>query len=345
MNASFKKHTLHFTFKAGTSRGVLTEKNTWYLFLEKDGVIGVGEAGPLVKLSIDDVPNFETVLKNICKDVENVKTYEEIEKLVPANFPAIVFGLQTAWKDLANGGQKVIFKNDFTTHNTPIPINGLVWMNDADSMIKQAEEKLDSGYTCIKFKVGAIDFEEEKFVLKQLRKSSKSVTIRLDANGAWTHEEALTKLSELQQFNIHSIEQPIKPKQSTLMADLARKKIIDIVLDEELIGITSIQEKKELLLEIRPQYIILKPTLLGGFAHCDEWIHLAETLKIGWWNTSALESNIGLNAICQYSFERNPHILHGLGTGMLYSNNIDSPLKVANGAISYLKNTPWGTFP
>jgi o-succinylbenzoate synthase len=344
MNASFKKHTLHFTFNAGTSRGVLKEKNTWYIFLEKDGTVGVGEAGPLPKLSIDDVPNFEKVLENLCMEIESVKAYEEIQELVPEHFPSVIFGLQTAWKDLENGGQKLIFKNDFTARNSAIPINGLVWMNDADRMIQQAEDKLKSGYTCIKFKIGAIDFEEEKSVLRHLRNLSKSVVIRLDANGAWTHEEALVKLSELQQFNIHSIEQPIKPNQRALMADLAQKRIIDIALDEELIGITTIEEKKELLREIKPQYIILKPTLLGGFTHCDEWIHLAETLKMGWWNTSALESNIGLNAICQYSYEKNPNILHGLGTGMLYSNNIHSPLKVANGSISYLKDVSWDTF-
>jgi o-succinylbenzoate synthase len=295
-----------------------------------------------VELSIDDVPEFEQVLGDICANINECSCYEGLTAFVPRAYPSILFGLQTAWLDLANGGQKLIFKNDFVAKSTPIPINGLVWMNTAEHMLRQAEEKLQSGYSCIKFKVGAIDFEEELYLIQQLRAKSKEVVIRLDANGAWTYDEAVEKMSLFAQHGIHSIEQPIKAGQVQAMAQLCAKKIIDVALDEELIGWHAFTEKADLLKAIKPQYIILKPTLLGGFGHCDEWIWLAENQGIGWWNTSALESNIGLNAICQYSFERNPHILHGLGTGMLYANNIPSPLTVSEGGIWYDSRLAFG---
>lgn len=342
MIATLKKHTLQFTFDAGTSRGVLREKKTWYLILEKEGIKGIGEAGPLAKLSIDDVADFEQLAGSIVAQTNSLRSYEEISDLVPAHLPALRFALQTAWKDLENGGNRIIFNNDFSLKNSPIAINGLVWMNQADHMIQQVDEKLRQGYTCIKIKVGAIDFEEEKRVIAYIRSQSASVAIRLDANGAWTYEEALDKLTQLKPYGIHSIEQPIKAGQIALMGKLCRKKIIDIALDEELIGINNLISKKELLTDIAPQYIILKPTLLGGFDSCDEWIQLAENMHIGWWNTSALESNIGLNAICQYSYQKNSNIMHGLGTGMLYSNNIASPLQVQQGEIQYVKDKPWG---
>lgn len=341
MITTIKKHSLQFIFNAGTSRGILKQKNTWYLALEKDGIKGIGEAGPLVKLSIDDVSDFEEQLLSLSTQINDLKQYEDISDLIPAKLPSLRFAVQTAWKDLQNGGRKVIFNNGFVLQNTPIAINGLVWMNQADHMIQQVDEKLRQGYSCIKIKVGAIDFEEEKRVIAHIRSQSDTVAIRLDANGAWSYEEALEKLKDLRQFGIHSIEQPIKAGQPELMGQLCRKKIIDIALDEELIGIWEPQSKKQLLREISPQYIILKPTLLGGFDACDTWIDLAESMQIGWWNTSALESNIGLNAICQYSFHKNPHIMHGLGTGMLYSNNIASPLKVNNGSIQYQKDGHW----
>ena len=317
MQISLKKLILNFTFDAGTSRGVLKTKNTWFIRLQnKEGVIGIGEAGPLPKLSIDDQENFEEFIKEKSNDISLINSLHDIYEIVPSTLPSLIFALETAYLDLINGGKKCIYNTKFYSAQQGIPINGLVWMNTASHMYQQAFEKINSGFNCLKFKVGA-----------------------LDANGAWSYEEALEKLKIFSQFNIHSIEQPIKAGFTESMAKLCRLKIIDIALDEELIGIYAY--KSELLTQIKPQYIILKPTLLGGFAQCDEWIDLAQKLSIGWWNTSALESNIGLNAISQYSHYKDPHKMHGLGTGKLFDNNINSPLEVINGEIKYVKDASW----
>lgn len=340
MQISLKKLILNFTFDAGTSRGVLKTKNTWFIRLQnKEGVIGIGEAGPLPKLSIDDQENFEEFIKEKSNDISLINSLHDIYEIVPSTLPSLIFALETAYLDLMNGGKKCIYNTKFYSAQQGIPINGLVWMNTASHMYQQAFEKINSGFNCLKFKVGALEFEEEVELLRNIRKNFPSIEIRLDANGAWSYEEALEKLKILSQFNIHSIEQPIKAGLTESMAKLCRLKIIDIALDEELIGIHIY--KSELLTQIKPQYIILKPTLLGGFLQCDEWIDLAQKHSIGWWNTSALESNIGLNAISQYSHYKDPHKMHGLGTGKLFDNNINSPLEVLNGEIKYVKDASW----
>ena len=348
LNFDIQKHILQFKFDAGTSRGVLKEKETWYLKIWDESnpeIIGIGECGPLKGLSIDDVPDFSCQL--------SVVSYQLFQNCQPStvnqqleNYPAIRFGIETALLDLQNGGKRVVFQNDFSDGKASIPINGLVWMGSKEFMLQQIEEKLANGYSCLKLKIGAIDFETELDILKTIRKSfsADEIMLRLDANGAFSKTDALEKLHQLAEFQIHSIEQPIHQGQWQAMADLCKNTPIPIALDEELIGVYG-DRKIELLDVVKPQFIILKPTLMGGFEMCDEWIALAEKRGIDWWITSALESNIGLNAICQYTYSKTQHKLQmpqGLGTGSLYHNNIASPLAISEGRISYNSDNEWG---
>ncbi len=349
MKAHYVKHTLQFKFDAGTSRGILREKDTWFLFLWEENApatVGIGECGPLKGLSLDDTPEFESKLLQVCQEVDVYMLHSAGPK-----YPSIQFGLECALLDLQQGGKKLIFPNDFYEKGSPIPINGLIWMGTKEFMLDQIKAKLDAGFTCLKLKVGALDFETEKEVLAFIRAhySPQEITLRLDANGAFHPSEALTKLEQLSKFQIHSIEQPIQAGQIEHLASLCRSSPVPIALDEELIGISDPMEKRALLAAIQPAYIILKPTLVGGFRSSDEWIDTARTLGIGWWITSALESNVGLNAICQYTFEKTKGLApfpQGLGTGSLYHNNIESPLLVKDGNISYQSEQSWGeVFP
>lgn len=353
LKASFKKHTLQFKFAAGTSRGTLREKNTWYIRLWDDSnqeIVGIGEAAPLVKLSIDDVPEFEDVLERVVADIDKVEIpknegeiNELVQKLVSPKFPSIQFGLETAFLDLLHGGERIIFDNSFSKGEVGIPINGLVWMGDMEDMLLQLTSKIDSGYNCIKIKIGSLNFEKECDILQYIRNKyyKRDVIVRVDANGAFKPEEALDKLNELSKFNLHSIEQPIQPGQIEMMRQLCAYSPVPIALDEELIGIVGVKQKIELLKEIGPQFIILKPTLVGGLNSCKEWIEIAESLNIGWWMTSALESNIGLNAISQYTAQYKTSMHQGLGTGQLYHNNIPSPLAISDGKIYYRNTDLW----
>lgn len=347
LKASWEKHTLNFKFNAGTSRGVLTQKDTWFIKVYKSSqpeVCGVGEAGPLKGLSIDYRPDFEDKLTEVCEALAD--EYLDLEGLMFSldAFPSIKFALETALLDLENGGQRIIFKTPFSQSQEPIPINGLIWMGDKEWMLNQIEEKLADGFTCLKLKIGALNFETECEVLRTIRKrfSKEEVVIRVDANGAYKKEEAKEKLKILSEFEIHSIEQPIKPGQEEAMRKLCKENLLPIALDEELIGKNLYSEKKLLLESIKPQFIILKPTLLGGMAACKEWIELSVKLGIGWWITSALEANIGLNAISQftstYSLKSFPQ---GLGTGKLYHNNIPSPLVIKEGNLIYDNLNHW----
>jgi len=244
--------------------------------------------------------------------------------------------------DLAAKGSKKLFLSDFTDGITGIPINGLVWMGDKDFMEKQIREKIDAGYRCIKLKIGANDFSTELEILAAIRKqfSSDELEIRLDANGAFHPNEALEKLNRLSEFGIHSIEQPIRQHNRYAMAELCIHSPIPIVLDEELIGVNP-DDKESLLEKINPAYIILKPSLLGGFKQSEEWIRLAVKHHIGWWVTSALESNIGLNAIAQWSATLGSTLPQGLGTGQLYHNNIPSPLSINQAKLYYKSDNEW----
>ena len=350
--SEFHKHNLTFKFEAGTSRGVLKNKDSWILKVwhsESPDITGYGECSPIAGLSIDQIDDIPKLIKKTLKDLilKEFQTEEEIlqfvQKTIPASFPCVRFGFEMALLDLLNGGQKRFFPNEFRDIGKVIPINGLIWMGDQNFMMNQLSKKLDAGFDCIKIKVGAIDFEQELKLLETLRNNEmgQQVTLRLDANGAFTPQNALHKLESLSKFDVHSIEQPIKTNHWDDMQILCEKSPISIALDEELIGVHEYDKKDELLDHIQPQYIILKPSLMGGMVATHEWVQLAEKRKIGWWITSALESNIGLNAVCQLASEYNPIIPQGLGTGQLYLNNFNSPLSVESGKISYDDRLEW----
>lgn len=327
-------HQLEFVKPAKTSRNVFKERHIRYVLLSENGITGIGEAAPLHLLSIDDVEDYDSKLEEVCTQLCKVKLTSHLNldlnfDLNLNQYPSIRFGLETALLDLKNGGRQIIFDTDFL-RGKPIPINGLVWMADLDAMYDEAISKIQQGFRCIKFKVGQHDFDAECRLLERIRKeySAFQLEIRLDANGALLQDEALTQLNELSRFDIHSIEQPIAVNQWDDMAKLCQESKIDIALDEELIGVEVFEKGNELLKHIEPQYVILKPNLIGGFTVSDEWIKLCRKHQIGWWATSALESNIGLNAIAQWVSQYDVNMPQGLGTGSLYSNNIDSPLEI-----------------
>lgn len=340
MELHFFPYQLQFKFAAGTSRGVLNHKETWFLVVKQNEKVGIGEAGLLRGLSIDDRSDYEKKLEWLQHNIN--LPYPKLWKALH-EFPSIQFGLEMAMKSLQSKTPFLLFPSDFTDNETPIPINGLVWMGDKHWMKKQIIQKIEDGFHCIKLKIGAIDFEEELDLLKFIRThfSEKELEIRVDANGAFSVSEALQKLSKLSQFNIHSIEQPIAAKQWEAMANLCQQSPIPIALDEELIGVWDLNHKKELLKAIQPAYLIFKPSLIGGWQHTEQWIDLAKKQSIRWWVTSALESNVGLNAIAQWTFTKNNPLPQGLGTGGLYHNNISSPLHVEKGNLTYLPNNNW----
>ncbi|MCB0372392.1 MAG: o-succinylbenzoate synthase [Muricauda sp.] len=340
MKASYKKYTLNFKIPSGTSRGILTQKETWFLILKDNGRFGIGECGLLKGLSVDDVPGYEEKLAWVCTHIELGKEHL-LQELM--DYPSIQFGLEQAFLSLQSKDPFELFPSGFTQKEAPITINGLIWMGNEAFMLSQLEQKLKAGFQCIKMKIGAIDFEKEIAILKSIRDnfSPQEIELRVDANGAFLPEEAMGKLERLSQFKLHSIEQPIKPKQLQKMAELCEKSSLPIALDEELIGIFPVTEKEEMLQTIKPQYIILKPSLVGGFTGSEEWIALAEKYSIGWWITSALESNVGLNAIAQWTYTLNTKMPQGLGTGSLYTNNIKSPLVVNKGEIFYDRSKNW----
>lgn len=340
LTATCRKYTLQFKTPAGTSRGVLTTKETWFIILKEDDKTGIGECGILRGLSIDDRPDYETKLKWACEYIANGldTLYERLTE-----FPSIQIGLETAFKSLQAEDPFEIFPSRFSRGEAGIPINGLIWMGDKEYMKKQISEKLEEGFNCLKMKIGAIDFNTELDLLRSIRKefSVTDIELRVDANGVFDPKDALEKLHLLSELDLHSIEQPIKQGQWDEMAQLCEVTPLPIALDEELIGVFTSEEKVKLLHTIKPQFIILKPSFIGGFKGSDHWISLAKKEGIGWWITSALESNVGLNAISQYTFTKNSKLPQGLGTGSLYTNNIASPLKVGNGKIEYDTNLPW----
>ncbi|NBL64304.1 o-succinylbenzoate synthase [Flavobacterium sp. NST-5] len=340
MKASYQKYILNFKKPSGTSRGIMTIKETFFLFLEENGKKGIGECGILRGLSIDDRPDYEEKLNWVCQNIEAGEEWL-LENLI--EFPSIQFGVETAFRSFQSNNIFEIFPSEFTNAKKNIPINGLVWMGDKQFMKEQIEEKIQSDFSCIKLKIGAIEFEKELELLQFIRENypPEKIEIRVDANGAFSANEALKKLQRLSTFRIHSIEQPIKQNQVHLMANLCKETPIPIALDEELIGIFELSEKRKLLQKIKPHYIILKPSLVGGFQGSLQWISLAEEMGIGWWITSALESNIGLNAIAQFTFVQQNPMPQGLGTGSLYTNNFESPLTVKNGFLQYDTAKNW----
>ena len=340
MKANYKRYILNFKIPSGTSRGILEEKETWFIILEKPGKLGIGECGLLRGLSLDDVGHYVEKLDWVCQNIHLgfEGLFEQLN-----DFPSIQFGLEQAFKSLDAPESFILFPSPFVQDEAPIPINGLIWMGDEKFMFSQLEKKLEEGFQCIKMKIGAIDFQTELALLKSIRRefAPTEIELRVDANGAFGTGEALDKLKRLAEFQIHSIEQPIKPGQWEEMAKLCEETPLPIALDEELIGILDVTKKKSLLQTVKPQYIILKPSLLGGFRKSREWINLAESHQIGWWVTSALESNIGLNALAQWTYSLNCQRPQGLGTGGLYTNNFQSPLEVSKGKLFYRSTKNW----
>lgn len=340
LKAHYSKYVLNFKRPSGTSRGILNTKETWFLFLQNDNKQAVGECGILRGLSIDDRPEYEEKLAWVCKNINlGLKTlFEEL-----TGFPSIQFGLEQAFLSLNSASKFELYPSEFTTGKIGIPINGLIWMGDKAFMKAQIKEKIALGFTCVKMKIGAIDFTAEIDLLRAIRKeySADEIELRVDANGAFTPNNALEKLKRLSDFHIHSIEQPIKQGQIQEMAALCECTPLPIALDEELIGVYSVTNKRKLLQTIQPQFLILKPSLVGGYKGSGEWIELAKKKKINWWITSALESNIGLNAIAQWTNTLQSSMPQGLGTGGLYTNNFSSPLEIKNGSLHYNTSKKW----
>lgn len=342
LKAKFTKHTLEFKRPSGTSRGVLKTKDSWFLIVwdeESSEEKGIGECSIIEGLSPDDMNTYMEKLQYVCKNIE--KKEELLLEL--ADYPSIQFGLETALLDLKAKGSKKLLHSHFIKLQQPIAINGLIWMGEKDFMLEQIQSKIDNGFRCIKLKIGAINFEEELNLLRHIRKNfdEHDIELRVDANGAFSPEDALDKLKQLAELDLHSIEQPIKQGQIDAMAELCKQTPLPIALDEELIGITKLEDKKKLLEAIQPQYIILKPSLIGGLQGTKDWINVAGEMSIPWWITSALESNIGLNAIAQFTSTFFNPLPQGLGTGQLYTNNIDSPLEIKGDQLFYNPDKEW----
>jgi o-succinylbenzoate synthase len=340
ISATYHKYILNFKRPSGTSRGILKTKETWFIILTENEKQGIGECGILRTLSFDDRPDYEGKLKWVC---QNIHFCLDVLLKELCEFPSIQFGLEQAFLSLQSQATFELFPSAFIRGEKSIPINGLVWMGTKEFMKTQIKEKIASGFSCIKMKIGAIDFETELDLLIAIRKefSSKEIELRVDANGGFTPNEALEKLKRLSDLEIHSIEQPIKQGQLEEMAFLCEKTPLPIALDEELIGVFSEAKKEEILSVIQPQFIILKPSLIGGFNGSEQWIQLARNKNIDWWITSALESNVGLNAIAQFTFTLQNNMSQGLGTGGLYTNNFESPLEIQKGNLHYNNSKNW----
>jgi o-succinylbenzoate synthase len=330
-------HNLNFKTPGGTSRGILKNKPTWYIKIFHDtnhSLFGLGECGPIEGLSMESVDEIMNQLKKVQKSIN------DLSSLDLSLFPSIQFGIESALRDLKNGGKRIIFQNSFA-QGKPIKINGLIWMGNKDFMVNQIKSKIEKGFSCLKLKIGSINFTEEISILKNIRKqfSPKILEIRVDANGALSTKDVFKKLETLGELKIHSIEQPIAINQWDYLREICEKSPIPIALDEELIQLKK--EKNEFIKYISPHYLVLKPTLIGGFEATKKWIDIAEKNNINWWVTSALESNIGLNAIAQFCANYQLTLPQGLGTGQLFSNNIPSPLDIKREYIFYKKNKTW----
>ena len=340
MEFHYCKHRLEFKVPGGTSRGVLSHKDSWFLVLKDKGKTGVGECSIIEGLSPETPAQVEAALPQISTEID---LGLDVLYQKYAHMPAIQFALEMAFGGLQSEDPFVFFDTPFVKGQNPLVINGLVWMGASHFMQAQIEEKLALGYDCIKLKIGALDFDLECSLLSEMRKrfDKSSLQIRVDANGAFLPEEALEKLERLAQFDIHSIEQPIAVDQWEAMAHLCAVSPVPIALDEELIGRHSDEDKRALLKAVSPQYLILKPSLVGGWKGADHWVELAEEYGIGWWATSALESNVGLNAIAQWCADKQMTMPQGLGTGQLFTNNFESPLYLTGNLLGYDPNKDW----
>lgn len=339
-NISISERTLHFKQPAGTSRGVYNTRHSWYLTLTSDkspGITGVGECATLPDLSCDAIPEYEKILRTVCR---NFEITGEINYDMLRPYPSILFGLESALAQFNSAGSAALFDTPFARGEEGITINGLIWMGTFEEMYARLEEKLNAGFHCVKLKIGAIDFDREIELIRHIREyfSKEQIELRVDANGGFTPQNAMFKLEQLARYDIHSIEQPIKQHQWADMALLCKESPLPIALDEELIGVNTETKKADLLDTIHPAYIILKPSLHGGMYGCEEWISMARERGIGSWITSALESNIGLNAISQFAakiYGQDIQMPQGLGTGQLFTDNIPMPLEIHGDKLWY----------
>jgi O-succinylbenzoate synthase len=355
LRASLARKTFHFGFEARTSRGIMRDRTSWFLRFSDDkdqGVEGIGECAPLPGLSPDWSDDYGDRISKVVNDLNerNItqapRTLDDIHEFartvlgVSDEQPSIMMGIETGLLDLAGGGNKKIFESGFVNGKS-IPINGLIWMGGMDFVLQQIEIKIRDGFRCIKIKVGGTDFEKECDILKYIRRKyfREDITIRLDANGAFKPDDALYKLQELSKFSVHSIEQPLK-RGSAFLPELCATSPIPIGLDEELIGCAP-PAREDLLQRVKPQFIILKPTLHGGLTGTAAWIRLAQKHKIGWWLTSALESCIGLNALAQFVSQFDPELPQGLGTGTIYTDNFQSPIAISGQNLAYNPRETW----
>ena len=339
LKAKYSKYNLLFNSPVITSRATMQEKETFFIKIwdsSNPNIYGIGECAIFRGLSAEDNIDYEKSLNTICDNIHNINPLEIAQS-------SIRFGVETALYDLKKGGKRIIFNTDWANGFNHIPINGLIWMGNYSEMLNRIIEKVEAGFSCIKLKIGGIDFKKELKLIRFIRSnfSHDDLQLRLDANGAFSPENALEHLNQLAKYNVHSIEQPIKQGQWEKMAHICKNSPVPIALDEELIGINDINQKYDLLKTTTPAYIILKPSLCGGFHGANEWISIAQEQNIDWWATSALESNIGLNAIAQWISTFNYTIPQGLGTGMLYKNNIDSPLLQVDDVLTYNKSKNW----
>jgi o-succinylbenzoate synthase len=338
IRANVRPYQLEFKNPVLTSRGPMLFKNGYFIILKKENKIGIGECSFIEGLSRDKLDKLDTALKYTCL---NINKWASLKDELLIDFPSLVFGFEMAFLSLKAKDICSLFDNDFSNQKSHIPINGLIWMGSEAFMRQQILDKKDKGFNCIKLKVGAIDFNEECKLLELIRNEYENVEIRLDANGAFDSKNVKSRIQTLSQFKIHSIEQPIKPNHHKLLQEICADNIIDIALDEELIYITENERKTALLEIVKPQFIIIKPSMLGGFEESEKWIEISNRLNIEWWATSALESNVGLNAIAQWVASKNINKTQGLGTGELYKNNITSPLTIENGSIFLDSNKKW----
>lgn len=333
---SITERLFHFKRPAGTSRGEYTTRKSWLIkaeSIDNPTRVGWGECAPLPQLSCDDILHYAETLQRLCSEVECTG---EIDYAVWCNYPSMVFGIEMALRHLSTGSY-ALWNTPFSRGEQGICINGLIWMGDYEWMFEQIKQKIEAGFRCVKLKIGAIDFEQELSLLQFIRKqfSCCDIELRVDANGAFNADNAYERLCRLSALDLHSIEQPIRAGQCELMAKLIEQSPLPIAFDEELIGVNSYTEKCALLDATHPAYIVLKPSLHGGWAGCEEWIKVAESRNIGWWITSALESNIGLNAIAQWVATKQCSLPQGLGTGMLFIDNIPMPLEVRKDCLWY----------
>lgn len=340
LRAAWTRRTLHFSFTARTSRETMTERSTWYIKLWDSGtpgVCGIGECAHFAGLSAESTEGFEAKLNDLCHSL-NIGRRIDITR-----WSSLKMGLECALLDLENGGRRVLFPGPFTEGMSEVTINGLVWMGTPDEMLARIDEKLAKGFRCLKMKIGGVKFADELRLLDHIRMAfpPDKLTLRLDANGAFTPENAMERLERLANFDVHSIEQPIRAGQLDKMSYLCENSPIPIALDEELIGIHDITQMRRLLYFVSPQYIVLKPTLCGGLSGADAWITVAREKRIGWWVTSALESNIGLNALAQWTAALDTDMPQGLGTGALYTDNIQSPLRLESDMLRIDPDAAW----